>query len=186
MQQTIHLEGRDIAIDLTNGQKERHTFASEAEAAARFKFISESMEWLGTPFRDCADIKGRNGGVDCAMLLVRCAVDTGIIPPFDPRPYPARWHLHQDRERFLEWIETYLGGCVVETPQIGDVAVYQFGRCFSHGAIIINSGEAIHAYYAAQCCLLSRLDEPLLATLPGTGGKPRPVRYYDLWTGLKA
>ena len=38
------------------------------------------------------------------MLLVRVFVDTGLCPPFDPRPYPVDWHLHRSEERYLGFI----------------------------------------------------------------------------------
>lgn len=48
------------------------------EIEQRAAFIGEGKTWLGTPFRDQADVKG--GGVDCAMFLVCCATAIGILP----------------------------------------------------------------------------------------------------------
>lgn len=163
------------------------TFATPQEAAARAAVLREALSWIGTPFRDCADVKGPQGAVDCAMLLVRVFVDTGILPAFDPRPYPARWHLHRSRERFLEWIEEALGARRVERPRPGDVVIWQFGRCFSHGAILINSEEVVHAYAHARQCVTSRLDEhPLRYVSMNATEWPRPVRYYDAAFGVTA
>ena len=76
-----------------------------SETEDRAAFVREAMTWLGTPFRDQGDVKGTNGAVDCAMLLVRSAQACGLIEPaFDPRPYPPQWHLHRDEERFLDVI----------------------------------------------------------------------------------
>jgi cell wall-associated NlpC family hydrolase len=155
------------------------------EAAQRAAFVAEAMEWLGTPFRDQADIKG--GGVDCAMLLVRAAVDTGLVPPFDPRPYPPQWHLHRDEERFLS-IVSQLGvekpnpaGLPAEALAKGsDVIVYRVGRCFSHGGVIIEGDRVLHAYYATRSVVISNLGETELAFLPD--GKPRPFKLFDLWS----
>jgi cell wall-associated NlpC family hydrolase len=147
---------------------------------AREAFVAEALSWVGTPFLDCADIKGPNGGVDCAMLLTRCAVDTGIIPPFDPRPYSPRHMLHRSEELFLQHLAR-LGAHEVETPDVGDIAVWQFGRTFAHGGIILGE-EVVHAYAALGCVLVSRRDEPLLTHFPLHGGLiPRPVRYFSLW-----
>lgn len=155
--------------------------ATADEATARAAFITEALSWVGTPFRDCADVKGPNGAVDCAMLLVRSAVDTGRLPPFDPRPYSPRWHLHRSEEKFLGWMTT-LGAAEVERPRLGDIVLWQFGRVFSHGAILINSREIVHAYYAAGMALVSRRDEPLLRFISdGRFNIPRPVKYFDLW-----
>lgn len=162
---------------------ESYAFAGEDEARARAAFITEALSWIGTPFRDCGDVKGPHGAVDCAMLLTRCAVDTGLIAPFDPRPYPPRWHVHRDEERFIDWIETRLHAREVEYPRPGDVAVWMFGRTFSHGGILINSDEVVHAWAKAAMVTVSRRDETILTSIPVFGGSvPRPVRYFDLWS----
>jgi cell wall-associated NlpC family hydrolase len=153
------------------------------EASARAAFVAEALSWVGTPFRDCADVKGPNGAVDCAMLLVRCAVDTGRLPPFDPRPYSPRWHLHRSEEKFVGWLEQ-LGAREVARPQVGDIVLWRFGRVFSHGAVLVGRDEIVHAYYAAGQVLVSKLHEPLLDFI-SVGGLniPRPVKYFDLWGG---
>jgi cell wall-associated NlpC family hydrolase len=147
------------------------------EETERVAFVAEAKSWLGTPFRDQADVKG--GGVDCAMLLVRSAVDAGFLPPFDPRPYPPQWHLHRDEERFLA-IVGRLGAEVRRKPMPGDVIVYRVGRCFSHGGIIIENDHVLHAYYKTQNVTVSPLHEIELAFLPD--GKPRPFKLFDLWS----
>jgi hypothetical protein len=178
----IEVRGNTVVVDAPLGP-ETHVFATESEAAGRAAIMREGLSWVGTPFRDCGDVKGQNGAVDCAMLLVRSYVDTGHLVSFDPRPYPPRWHLHKDRERFLEWVEEKLGGVRVERPRLGDVVIWQFGRCFSHGAILINSEEVVHAYAPARMCLTSRLDEhPLKFVGRGSHELPRPVRFYDVWS----
>ena len=68
------------------------------------------------------------------MFLVRCFVDAGIVPAFDPRPYPPDWHLHRSAERFLGWIAEFAEP--TDTPAPGDVALFRFGRCVSHGGIV--------------------------------------------------
>ena len=54
------------------------------ESEQRASVIAEAMSWIGTPFRDQSDVKG--AGVDCAMLLVRCFVDTSVVPPSTQGP----------------------------------------------------------------------------------------------------
>lgn len=68
------------------------------------------------------------------MLLVRVFVDTGLCAPFDPRPYPPDWHLHRAEEKYLGFV--FDRAHEVELPQPGDVAVFKFGRCYSHGGIV--------------------------------------------------
>jgi len=182
MQEQTLLEGNKVIIH-RNGHTEEHVFSTDEEARKRYLFITEALTWVGTPFQDCADIKGKNGAVDCAMLLVRSAVDTGLLSPFDPRPYAPRWHLHRSEEKFINIIKDDLGAEEVIAPKLGDVVVWQFGRTFSHGAIIVNNEEVVHAYYAAGLCLISRLDEDVLRFVSvGNTNFSRPVKYFDLWS----
>lgn len=110
--------------------------------------IAEALSWLDTPYHHAADVKGR--GVDCAMLLVRVFVDTGVVEPFEPRPYTPDWFMHRDEERFLGWI-TKFGDSVPEDEEIipGDVVLYRIGRCVAHGGIVVSPGIMVHAFKAA-------------------------------------
>lgn len=134
------------------------------------------MTWLRTPFRDCSDVKG--GGVDCAMLLVRVFVATGIVAPLDPRPYSSQWLLHHDEEKFLG-IVSRLGKEVDRAPIPGDVIVYKFGRCFAHGAIVIDAGHVLHAYQREDMVTISPMRDPGLAQMKN--GTPRPRKIFDVW-----
>lgn len=78
------------------------------------------------------------------MFLCEVYFRAGLLPFIDARPYPADWHFHQDGERFLEWLGRYASE--VDSPEPGDVAVFRFGRCFSHGSIVLDWPMVIHAY----------------------------------------
>lgn len=162
---------------------ERHVFESEETARRRALFINEGLSYVGTPFINCADIKGRNGGIDCAMLLVRSAVDTGLLPAFDPRPYPPQWFLHRSDERFVEWIEQKLGAKETDQPRIGDVIVFRFGHTFAHGTILVNSREVLHAWFSAGMCLVTPIETPMLDLVHWRtiSDVKRPRRTFTLW-----
>jgi len=104
--------------------------------------ITAAERWLGTPWHHQARIKGV--GVDCAMLLCEAFEEAGLTPHIDPRPYPADWHFHRNDERFLSWIKRYANQ--VYKPREGDIAVFKFGRTFSHGAIIKAWPMVLHCY----------------------------------------
>lgn len=108
--------------------------------------VHEAESWVGTPYHHCADVKG--AGVDCAMLLVRVFCDLHLAPPFDPRPYPHDWMLHRSEERFLGWVSRF--ATQVDAPAPGLVAIFRFGRCASHGAILVDDGYMIHADLRAR------------------------------------
>ena len=96
------------------------------EAAQRAAVVAEARSWIGTPYHHQADIKG--AGVDCAMILVRVWVDLGLVPAFDPRPYPIDWHLHQAEERYLAQLQAR--AVFVDAPLPGDIVVWRYGRTF--------------------------------------------------------
>ncbi|HTV87989.1 MAG TPA: hydrolase [Stellaceae bacterium] len=119
---------------------------SAALCARRAAVVQEAMSWIGTPFHHAGRIKGRRGGVDCLMLLAevyeRAAVSGHIVPPF----YVPDWHLHRDAERYMEGLLRYARPVAAAQP--GDVALFRFGRTFSHGAIITAWPQLVHAYWA--------------------------------------
>lgn len=108
--------------------------------------VAEAERWLNTPYHHAADVLGV--GVDCAMLPVRVFCDLGLVPPFDPRPYPHDWMLHRSDEIYLGWVERF--GERVEDPQPGDLALFRVGRCLAHGGIVVAPGVMIHADLRAE------------------------------------
>lgn len=109
----------------------------------RQNVVSEARTWLSTPYHHQASIKGV--GVDCIMLMVEVYKTCGLLAAdFDPRPYTHDWHLHRSDEIYLGGVESYARQ--VSAPQPGDIAMFQFGRCVSHAAIVIAWPLVIHAY----------------------------------------
>mgnify|MGYP000334810130 FL=1 len=111
--------------------------------------VQEARSWVGTPYHHMGDIRGV--GVDCGMLLVRIFCDLGICAPFDPRPYTRDWHLHQSEERYLSYVYDNAAEISREELAPGDIILFQFGRCFSHGAIVTSVApltvvHAVHDY----------------------------------------
>ncbi len=156
----------------------------EREAELRRAIVAEAKSWDGTPYVEQAGIKGK--AVDCAMLLVRCWVDCGIFEPFDPRPYPPRWHMHNAEERYLGWLDAL--ATRVDRPQPGDIAVYVFGRAFGHGGIVLAPNVLISASSLHRDCTMHDMDEAWLVWMNARSAHPvrRPVRYYDVFARLRA
>lgn len=116
---------------------------------SRAAVVAEARTWLGTPYHHQGRIKGQ--GVDCAMLLLEVYHACGLVPYVDPRPYPPDWHLHRGQERYLEHVLQHAHA--VDQPRPGDIALYQFGRCVSHGAIVAEWPQIIHSYVREGCVL---------------------------------
>jgi len=122
----------------------------------RRRIVDEARSWKGTPYRNCADIKGV--GVDCGMLLLRVYVDCGLFPAFDPRPYPHDFHLHRGEEWYRRLLEDR--GRQVGAPQIGDAILFKVGRIYSHGSIVTSVAPltVVHAVREYRAVVEEEID----------------------------
>jgi len=122
-----------------------------SETEARRAVVASARSWLGTPYHHAADVKGRNGGVDCAMLLVRVFCDLDLVTPFDPRPYTHDWFLHRNEERYLGFL--LARSHEVRMAKEGDIALFRIGRCYGHGGIVSRAEPLtiVHAFANARC-----------------------------------
>lgn len=104
--------------------------------------IAEAMTWLNTPYHPHGRVKG--AGVDCVQLLIQVYAACGLIAPLDPGSYAQDWFLHRGEELYLEGVRRH--AMPVAAPAPGDIALFNFGRCVSHGAIVVAWPTVIHAY----------------------------------------
>jgi NlpC/P60 family putative phage cell wall peptidase len=133
--------------------------------------VAEALTWLGTPYHHHARIKG--AGVDCAQILCAVFEAAGMVTPVDTGFYPTDWHLHNSEERYMGWLDRYARRLALdEEARPGDVALFKFGRCYSHGGILIEPGMLAHAYIGMGV-IRSRFTEAPLAG--------RPVKYWSLF-----
>lgn len=146
------------------------------EAAQRAAVAAEALAWLRTPYHHHARVRGV--GVDCVQILCAVYEAAGVVPHVEPGDYAHDWHLHHSDELYLQGL-LRLGAVefdpAVQTPALGDVALFRFGRCWAHGAILATpEGQLVHAYLG-RGVVLSRLDEEPLAG--------RQVRWFTVWGG---
>lgn len=127
----------------------------------RSAVIAEALSWDGTPYHDHATIKGV--GADCAMmpLMVYKAALPSFPQDFDPPKYVRQWHLHRGEETFLDCVLS-LGAIEVKTPEPGDFALWKIGRVYSHGGVVLDWPNIIHAVVGigvikANACTVERL-----------------------------
>ncbi|TNC07122.1 hypothetical protein FF100_33675 [Methylobacterium terricola] len=148
--------------------------AALSEIQTRAHVVAQARRWIGTPYHPGADVHGI--GVDCGMLLVRVFVDTGLLPPFDPRPYPQDWHLHRDDERYLGFL---LGRTrEVSGPEPGDIVMFRQGRTYAHGGIVTATDPLVlvHAFSPAQAVI----EEPLSRN-GMLAQRQRAPRFFSVW-----
>jgi NlpC/P60 family putative phage cell wall peptidase len=128
--------------------------------------IGEAESWLGTPYHHMARLKGV--GCDCLTLLIAVYHAADVIPAIEIPYYPPDWHLHRGVERYMDGLLDHARE--IEAPEPGDVALFKFGRCFAHGAIVTEWPRLIHAWNGLGVCR-------------GNGNKPplseRAVRYFS-------
>ena len=175
---------------------------------ARAAVIRCARTWLRTPYHHLGRVKG--AGVDCAMLLAEIYAEAGLVPPLAIPHYPPDWHLHRESERYLgvllDHAVEYLpaiagtdhphpnpppsrgreweGGELPTRPVLpADIALWRFGRCFSHGAVVVDWPVVIHAYLG-RGCVLEDVDKAEWLSRIGEGrdaqAKPRPVKFFTL------
>lgn len=109
----------------------------------RQDIIAEAETWLKTPFHHEARLKGV--GVDCGQLLIAVYGACGFVPPdLKIDHYAADFALHRDVEWYKALVESF--GVSVEVPLPGDVVLFKWGRLFSHGGIVVEWPQIIHAW----------------------------------------
>jgi len=151
------------------------TIQSERQA-----IISEAASWVGTPYHHAGRVKG--AGVDCLTLLACVFENAGMIPPVDIPHYPPDWHMHRSQELYLGGLLEYCAE-VEGPPEPADIALWKFGRCYSHGAIVIAWPLILHAYIGhvvgqenvTEARYLSYVGEPVEGC-----GNPRPLKIFRL------
>jgi cell wall-associated NlpC family hydrolase len=133
----------------------------------RAAVVAEAETWLKTPYHHMGRVKG--AGTDCLMMLAEVYCACGIIPHVDIGYYSPDFNLHKSAELYLEGLLQYAKE-IPGPPQPGDVAVFKFGRCFAHGAIVTEWPKLIHAF-VRNGVMEGNADQPTLAG--------RAVKFFD-------
>jgi len=133
--------------------------------------VREALRWEGTPYHHRARLRG--AGVDCAMLPAAVYEAVGLIPHVEP-DYSPQWMLHRDEEQFLGWVTRFAHEIPREAVGPGDLAIWKYGRCYSHAAIVIDLPEVLHAVIRGGGVLRANADrdEEL---------RSRPVKFFTLF-----
>src|ERR1017187_863916 len=105
------------------------------EQEQRAEVIRLAYTWVGLPYRDGARLRGVCG--DCTFVAL-VYEDAGLIPHVDIPPYSPQAHLHRAGGLYIAAVRSIAKE--TEDPKPGDMALYFFGRDFSHGAIIVDPG----------------------------------------------
>lgn len=142
----------------------------------RAAVVAEVKTWLGTPYHHMGRIKG--GGVDCATLIIEVYSAAGVIQNFETEYYPQDWMLHRDMERYMGTAEMRGAVEFAGPPKPGDLLLVKFGRCFSHGAVVIDWPLCFHATVGQNCGYVDALRD---AVFKERTGELRPFKYFTMW-----
>ena len=153
-------------------------FIEHAPSEQRRIACTIARSWIGTPYHHMGRVKG--AGVDCAMFPLEVFREAGLIGDVEVPYYPADWMLHRSAEIYLGIVRRYAGE--IEAPPAtagssvlpGDFVIYKFGRCFAHGAIVIDWPTVIHAVNGKGVILSDGEREGFLLG--------RQKRFFSLWT----
>jgi cell wall-associated NlpC family hydrolase len=126
------------------------------EAEGRAAVVAEARSWLGTPWRHRGRKKGV--GVDCAQFPLLVYAACGLVRSFDTGDYPRDWHIHRGQERYIPIVERFGREIEPEAARPGDLFLFKIGHVFSHGAILLDWPQGIHAAVNEGSVVLCDLD----------------------------
>lgn len=142
------------------------------EQEQREEIVTEARTWIGTKFHHRAAVKG--AGVDCAYLLHEVFVKVGVSPNVEMRDYPPDWFMHRSEEWFVEDVIRHGLHEIPGPPLRGDVVLFQVGRAYGHGGIVVDWPMVIEAWpMRAAVAEISVLHDPYF--------NERPRRFFSAW-----
>jgi cell wall-associated NlpC family hydrolase len=153
----------------------------EKEKLERQKVVEIALTWQKTPYRHMGRVKG--AGADCLTLLAEIFSEAGLIPKIQIPFYPQDWMHHRDAERYLSGLMDYAKE-IDTPPQAGDIVLYKMGRCFSHGALVIEWPMILHAQAG---CMVTLENAEAATWLTHVGentadmGKVREKKFFSYW-----
>ncbi len=150
------------------------------ELEEREKVIEVAKTWLGTKYHHMGRVKG--AGADCLTLLACVFEESKLIPKIEVPYYPQDWHLHRSEERYLTGLLQYTKE--VDMPKPADIVLWKFGRCYSHGAVVVEWPVVIHSYSRVGCVYENAEVALFLKTVSekvSDEGKPRPHKFFTFW-----
>lgn len=137
----------------------------------RAAIVAEALTWLGTGYHHNARLKGV--GVDCAQMPAAVYHAVGLVPDLQP-DYSPQWMMHHDEEQFLSWVRPHTREISRDEVRPGDMAMWKFGRTYSHSAIVIEPPTIIHAVAKNNGVILGNMDQDIDLT-------SRPVLFFSLF-----
>ncbi len=114
----------------------------------REEIVAAARDWLGTPYRHQASVKGV--GTDCLGLLRGVWREMVGAEPETPPPYTPDWAEAMGQDTLIEAARRHLHEISIGEAGAGDVLIFRMGMGVpaKHCAIISDETRMIHAYWA--------------------------------------
>jgi cell wall-associated NlpC family hydrolase len=151
-----------------------------AEHQERQRVVNIARTFIGTAYHPAGRKKGV--GVDCLTLLAEVYAEAGLIEHVKLPHYAPDFFKHKGVELYLNGLLKYTAEVDHASP--GDIALWKYGRCFSHGAIVVEWPNIIHAHVGRHC-MLESVDAATWLKYIGENtperGKLRPMKIFSYW-----
>jgi NlpC/P60 family putative phage cell wall peptidase len=114
------------------------------------RIIMEARQWLGTPYRHQASLKGV--GCDCLGLVRGVWRALYGEEPEVPEPYQKGWAEPPGEERLYDAARRHMNGLSLDEWRAGDVLLFRWRAHWpaKHIAIATGADAIIHAYEGAS------------------------------------
>jgi cell wall-associated NlpC family hydrolase len=110
----------------------------------REAIVREANTWIGTPYRGWSRFKGPGGGTDCGQYIYQAFRNCGLIPEVPiPTDYSLQVAQHRASRAYVDFIDQFCRPIEEAEVQPGDLVLYQLGRAYAHGAIIVSWPDSI-------------------------------------------
>lgn len=108
------------------------------------KIVKEAKEWLGTAWMHSVSIKGYR--TDCVQFLISLFKNIGVLPSDYAVPtYRQDWALHNNHSMLIDELEKFCILLDTTDYEVGDILIFNYGRCASHAGVYIGNGKMIHS-----------------------------------------
>ena len=116
------------------------------------KLLAEARDWLGTPYRHQASVKGV--GTDCLGLIRGVWREVYGSEPEVAPAYTPDWAEALGEETLLGAAHRHLEEIPVSAAEPGDLLLFRMGLgCpAKHAALVSGEARIIHAYWGRAVC----------------------------------
>ncbi len=102
------------------------------------EIIKECQSWKGTKWGHNVALKGYK--TDCIQFIVAVYINLGLLPKnFKTIKYNRDWALHNAASVLIKTIRIYCNEITFDKIKTGDILIFKYGKCASHGGIYIGN-----------------------------------------------